>query len=44
MDVADATLKGNADKLDTWVGENIASVSYTFSVTAVQGSEAPATT
>ena len=41
---ADATLKGNADKLDTWVGENIASVSYTFSVTAVQGSEAPATT
>ena len=41
---ADVTLKGNADKLDTWVGENIASVSYTFSVTAVQGSEAPATT
>ena len=41
---ADTTLKGNAEKPDTWVGETIASVSYTCSVTAVQGSEAPATT
>lgn len=35
---ADATLKTNADALDTWVGENIESVGIEFTVSAVQGS------
>lgn len=37
---ADATLKTNADALDTWVGENIESVGIEFTVSAVQGSVA----
>lgn len=35
---ADATLKTNADALDTWVGENIESVGIDFTISAVQGS------
>ena len=36
------TWKGvNADKLDTWIGEHIASVHWTLSYTAVQGSQLP---
>ena len=35
---ADATLKTNADALDTWVGENIKSVGIEFTISAVQGS------
>ena len=31
----------NADKLDTWIGEHIASVHWTLSYTAVQGSQLP---
>lgn len=30
-----------ADAIDTWVGENVASLSYSFTLTAVQGSELP---
>ncbi len=37
---ADASLKTNADALDTWVGENIESVGIEFTVSAVQGSVA----
>ena len=40
----DFDLKGNSDKLDTWVGQNIATVSFDLTIDAVQGSEAPATT
>ena len=40
----DDTLKGNSDKLDTLVGQNIATVSFDLTIDAVQGSEAPATT
>ena len=31
-----------ADAIDTWVGENVTEISYTFSYTAVQASEIPA--
>ena len=30
-----------ADAIDTWVGENVASLSYSFTLTAVQASELP---
>ena len=33
-----------SDALDTWVGENVASVGFNISYSAVQASEAPATT
>lgn len=36
---SDTTLKTNSDALDTWVGENIASIGSTLTFTAVQGSE-----
>lgn len=43
---ADAESSGDkgaaADELDTWVGENVTSVSYEISYTAVQASEQPA--
>lgn len=38
---ADETLKGNADALDTWVGQNITSFSTTLTFDAVQASEQP---
>ena len=38
---ADATLQGNADALDTWVGQNITGLASTLTFTAVQGSEQP---
>ena len=41
---ADATLKTNADALDTWVGENIESVGINFTISAVQGSVADGST
>lgn len=34
--------KAVADAIDTWVGENVTEISYTFSYTAVQASEIPA--
>lgn len=34
--------KAVADAIDTWVGENVTKISYTFSYTAVQASEKPA--
>ena len=34
--------KAVADAIDTWVGENVTKISYTFSYTAVQASEIPA--
>ena len=40
----DFDLKENSDKLDTWVGQNIATVSFDLTIDAVQGSDAPATT
>lgn len=39
---ADTQGKAVADAIDTWVGENVTEISYTFSYTAVQASEKPA--
>ncbi|HIW55518.1 MAG TPA: hypothetical protein H9686_00845 [Firmicutes bacterium] len=39
---ADTQGKAVADAIDTWVGENVTEISYTFSYTAVQASEIPA--
>lgn len=39
---ADTEGKAVADAIDTWVGENVTEISYTFSYTAVQASEKPA--
>lgn len=39
--IATAWTGTNADKLDTWIGENIASVNWDLSYTAVQASELP---
>lgn len=39
----DYDLKDNADKLDTWVGENIETVSFALTFDAVQASTSPAT-
>ena len=38
---ADATLKASADDLDTWIGENVTTVTYSITFSAVQGSEQP---
>ena len=39
---ADTEGEAVADAIDTWVGENVTEISYTFSYTAVQASEIPA--
>lgn len=39
---ADTSGEAVADAIDTWVGENVTKISYTFSYTAVQASEIPA--
>lgn len=41
---ADESLKGDADALDTWIGANVTSFGFDLTYSAVQGSEAPATT
>lgn len=40
----DASGETAADELDTWVGNNVGSIVYTLSYTAVQASEVPAST
>ena len=40
---ADDTLEDNADALDTWVGQNVATLGVTLHFSAVQGSELPTT-
>lgn len=37
------TASSNGDELDTWVGENVASVSWSIACTAVQATELPTT-